>query len=317
MKILKFGFKLVLFIFPLIIIILLINYARLYVTYYFNKKNYDETFSIKGNTRNYVPQGLAYSNEYNIILQTSYNGNHDTSMLYIIDYKNGKLLKKLKLRENNNKDNIKHVGGITTDNNKVWIVNDYKVSEYSLIEILETNNSFIKSIGDYKLINRGDFCLYDSDILWIGEFFLNPFYRVPDNNPLLIGYNYKNAIDYKKPDYIVSLPKMVQGMAITDDNKFIFASSFTNLINSNLSIYDNPLKYKNNYYTVGNKKIPYYKFNSDNYINNIKVPPMAEGLFYKDNYLYVLFESSSDKYFYAYPKMNNIIKISINKLDKE
>ncbi|MEE3342921.1 MAG: hypothetical protein VZS44_02405 [Bacilli bacterium] len=316
MRLLKFIFKFIIFIFPLLAIILLFDYARINAQYYFNKNNYDESFDVRGNTDNYTPQGLTYSKEYNVILQTSYSSKHNVSMLYVTNYKNGKLLKELKLKNIYNKDNISHVGGITTDDDKVWITNDYEVNEYSLSEIINTSDNFIKSIKDTKLPNRGDFCLYNNNILWVGDFFLNPFYRVPDNNPLLLGYNDDDKIDYDMPDYVISLPKMVQGMAITEDNKFVFTASYTNLINSNLMIYDNPLKDKNDYYEINNNKIPYYKFSNNNFINNIKLPPMAEGLFYKDKYLYILFESSSDTYFYAYPKINKIIKLNIKKLDK-
>ena len=316
MKIIKIIIKLFSYIIPIILIALIIDYARLNIHYYLNKNIYDETFDIRGNKDNYVPQGLAYSSEYDIILQTSYNKKHTVSMLYVTDFKTGKLLKKLKLKEIDNKDNINHVGGITTDNNKVWITNDYEINEYKLSEIINTKNNYITSIKNNKLPNRGDFCLYNNNILWIGDFFLNPFYKVPDNNPLLMGYINNKKVNYNKPDYIISLPKMVQGMEITEDNKFIFTTSFTNLINSNLIIYDNPLKEKNTYFTLNNTKIPYYKFNNNNLINSIKIPPMAEGLFYKDNNIYIIFENSSDTYFYAYPKINKIIKLNIKKLDK-
>ena len=315
MKFLKYLFKFIIFILPLIIILLIIDYARINLRYYLNKNLYTESFDIRGNTNKYVPQGLAYSDEYNIILQTSYNSKHDVSMLYITNYKNGKLIKELKLKEIDLNDNINHVGGITTDEEKVWITNDYEVNEYSLKEIINTKKDYIKSTKNKKLPNRGDFCLYNNNILWIGDFFLNPFYKVPDNNPLLLGYENKKTIDYKKPDYVISLPKMIQGMAITEDNKFIFTTSFTNLINSDLLIYDNPLKEKNSYYKINNKSIPYYKLNDSKLINTLKLPPMAEGFFYKDNNLYILFENSSDTYFYAYPKLNKIIKLNINKLD--
>ena len=38
---------------------------------------------------------------------------------------------------------------------------------------------------------------------------------------------------------------------------------------------------------------------------------MAEGIFYKDNELYILFESSSDKYSLADPKIDKILKYKI------
>ena len=315
MKYIKKILKIVLFFLILTILLLIIDYIRLNISYSINKNKYIDTIKVRGNTNKYTPQGLTYSDKYDIVLQTSYNSKHNVSKLYVSNFSTGKLLKELELRNIDNTDNNTHVGGITTDNNTVWITSDYEVNEFNLEEIITTNNTYIKSINNIKLPNRGDFCTYNNNILWIGDFFLNPFYPVPDNNPLLMGYNLNNKIDYSTPDYIISLPKMVQGMAITPDNKFIFTSSFTNLIKSELSIYDNVLKTSPSTYIINNKNIPYYKFDNNTHIKTLKLPPMAEELFYRDNNLYILFENSSDTYFYAYPKMNKIIKLNIKELD--
>ncbi len=291
--------------------VLLLDYARLNVHYLINRKNYTETFDVQGNLSNYVPQGLTYSNTYNIVLQTSYNSNHNVSMLYVIDFETGNLLKQLKLINSDNSVNTNHVGGITTNEETVWITNDYEINEYSLEEIIKTENNYIKSIKNTKLPNRGDFCLYHENILWIGDFFLNPFYKVPDNNPLLMGYNIDNIKDdlnYNVPNYIISLPKMVQGMVITPDNKFVFTTSFTPFINSNLIYYNNVLEEKHESYNLNGHEIPYYKFSKKNFEKNIKLPPMAEGMFNIDNNLYILFENSSNTYFYAFPKLRKVIK---------
>ena len=230
-------------------------------------------------------------------------------MLYVIDFDTGKLLKELKLIENDDTNNIKHVGGITTDDNIVWISNDYEINEYDLEEIITTKNDYIRSQKNTKLPNRGDFCMYNKKdyYLYIGDFFLNPFYPVPNNNPLLLCYNTLDGFDYNNPDYIISLPKMVQGMTITDDNKFIFTSSFTPFIKSNLSIYNNVLEGPKETYNLNSKDVPYYKFGKESLVKNIKLPPMAEGIFNIDNDLYILFENSSDTYFYAFPKLRKII----------
>lgn len=291
--------------------VLLLDYARLNVHYLINRKNYTETFDVQGNLSNYVPQGLTYSNTYNIVLQTSYNSNHNVSMLYVIDFETGNLLKQLKLINSDNSVSTNHVGGITTNEETVWITNDYEINEYSLEEIIKTENNYIKSIKNTKLPNRGDFCLYHENILWIGDFFLNPFYKVPDNNPLLMGYNIDNIKDdlnYNVPNYIISLPKMVQGMVITPDNKFVFTTSFTPFINSNLIYYNNVLEEKHESYNLNGHEIPYYKFSKKNFEKNIKLPPMAEGMFNIDNNLYILFENSSNTYFYAFPKLRKVIK---------
>lgn len=307
MKYLFLILKISIIIISILLIILLLNYFRLNLHYYINKNKYKETFNIYGNKDNYVPQGLTYSDKYNVVLQTSYNSKHKPSKLYVIDFETGKLIKELKLLVNN-KESINHVGGISTDNNRVWITSEYEVSEFSLEEIINTNNDYIECINYKKTPIRGDFSYYKNDVLWIGDFFLNPFYKVPNNNPLLMGYKVKNNIDYNKPDIIISIPKMVQGMVITDDNKFIFTQSFTNLINSKLSIYNNVLEEENDYYELNGNKIPYYKFNKKYLYKIKKLPPMAEGLFIKDNELYILFESSSNTYFYALPKIKKVIK---------
>ena len=313
MKYIRKFLKFILLSISFIILILIIDYIRLNIFYLINKNNYIETIDIQGTKEKYVPQGLTYSDKYDIVLQTSYNSKHNVSMLYAADLKSGKLLKKLKLKEIDDSDNINHVGGIATDNNKVWITNNYEINEYSLEEIINTQEDYIKSLKNTKLPNRGDFCTYNNNILWIGDFFLKPFYPIKDNNPLLMGYKLNNSIDYSKPDYIISLPKMVQGMVITSDNKFIFSRSFTNLINSDLLIYDNVLDEPFNTYKLNNRNIPYYKFDKSKKNKKINLPPMSEEFFEKDNELYILFENSSDAYFYAYPKIKKVIKYKIDK----
>ena len=62
------------------ILIIVLNYARIIFSYIFNKNEYMETFEIYGNKNGYAPQGLTYSEKYGIILQTAYNKNNNVSM---------------------------------------------------------------------------------------------------------------------------------------------------------------------------------------------------------------------------------------------
>ena len=268
------------------IILFVINYARINIYYLINKDKYTEHSKIEGNLDNYAPQGLTYSSKYNVILQTSYNKNKKASILYITDFTTKKLIKKLQLKKSNNEINNNHVGGITTDNNTLWITSDYELNEYKLDEIMKTNNNEIKSIKDTKLINRGDFCSYKNNTLWIGSFHIDFFYP---EDPILHGYKTDKEIDFTKPDYEYDIPWLVQGMAITDDNKFVYSQSFTPFHLSTISIYD-----------------------KNKLIKKIKVPPMSEGIFYKDNEIFICFESNATRYFYADPKVKKIIKIKVD-----
>ena len=294
MKLLKTIIKILLKIIIISILIFTVNYIRINTKYTIEKNNYKKSYKVYGNKNGLTPQGLTYSKKYNISIQTSYS--KKVSKIFIVDFKTGKLIKELKLINKNGSNNTKHVGGIATNESTVWISNDYEVDIYSLDEIMNTKNDYIKSIEEIELPIRGDFCYYNNNILWIGDFYLKPFYNVPNGDPKLNGYIYKEKIDYKKPDYQVSLPKMVQGMSIFPNGDVAFTESFTYLINSKLEVYKNILKEKN------------AKFDNSNLKYTKKIPPMAEGMFYKDGYLYILFESSADKYSLAYPKIKNIIK---------
>ena len=268
------------------ILLFVINYVKINIYYFIHKDKYIEYSKIEGNLDNYAPQGLAYSSKYNVILQTSYNKNKKASILYITDFTTKKKIKKLKLKKSNNKINNNHVGGIATDNNKVWITSDYQINEYNLEEIMNTKNNYIKSTSDKKLPNRGDFCTYKNNILWIGSFHIKLFYP---EDPILHGFKVSKNINYEKPDYEYDIPWLVQGMAITDDNKFIYSQSFTPFHLSTISIYD-----------------------KNKLIKEIKIPPMSEGIFYKDNEIYICFESSATRYFYADPKIDKILKIKVD-----
>lgn len=297
------------------LIVILVNYGRLSIDYHKHKKDYKDAFPIYGNTNDYVPQALAFAEEKKIVLQTAYHAKGNVSRIYVIDYETGLLIKSLKLRNQEKKNQYGHVGGIATNGEKVWITNDYMVSEYSLEEILNTDQPFIVSQKDEELPIRGDFCTYHDHKLWIGEFYLKPFYDVLQEYPLLMAYSIEEEdYSYAKPDVVIALPKMVQGLTFSPDGEFVMARSFTYLIRSSLDVYQNVLEKKaDETIKVGNKKIPYYHFTEKNLVKEIKLPSMAEGLFYYDGYYYILFESSSSHYSLAYPKVNSVIKYKIDK----
>lgn len=314
MKCLKIFLKVVVIFLGAIILILLVDYIRLNVHYYFNKSNYTEVFDVQGIKNKYTPQGLTYSEKYNVAIQTSYNKNGLISMLYITSLENNELVKAVKLLNSDGSINTKHVGGITTDEKSVWITNDYTVDIIDIDELINTEKDSIMIKETYKLPNRGDFTLYDNGILWIGDFFLKYIYDCPDDNPLLFGYIVNDDLSYDSPDYVISLPKMVQGMERDSDGKFIFTDSYTNLIHSKLTIYSNVLEEEASTYKINGKEIPYYKLDKNNLIKTYKIPPMAEGLFLKDNELFIVFESASDTYWEALPRLPKILKFNITEI---
>ncbi len=281
------------------VLIFILNYVRINTRYFIHKGEYVESIPVYGNKEGLVPQGLAYSKEYHVILQTSYSNN--VSKLYITDFNTGKLMNELELINMDGSKNTKHVGGITTHQNTIWISNDYELDVFDFNTILNTDKKSIQPIQEIPLSFRGDFCTFYDDVLWIGDFYLYPFYDVPNGDPKLRGFSYQEEMDFDHPDYEVSLPLEVQGMSVLPNGDVAFTHSYTYLVNSFLSIHKNILKEKDG------------KFDRSNLITSIRIPPMAEGIFYLDDYFYILFESSSDKYSLADPKIDKILKYKIEK----
>ena len=155
MKVLKSFLKFIGIILLIVVLTFLIIYGRIIISYYKNEAQYVGCFSVWGNQNGYVPQGLEYSEKYNIAMQTSYNANHEVSMLYVTNMTSGRLVKELKLLKEDGTQNTNHVGGITTNDEKVWITNDYEISIYDLEEIKNTENDSIKCIKTicYSIFN--------------------------------------------------------------------------------------------------------------------------------------------------------------------
>ena len=290
-----------------------------FVFFYFNidmlymrqlKEYQKEKIQVQGNSDHYVPQGFCYDEEHGVVLQTSYNKKNEVSKLYVSDFETGELLNTLSLYNSNNHEITAHVGGIATDSSKVWITSDSTIWEFSLEDILYQKDR-VNSTREADLPIRGDFCTYYDGELWIGDFYQPIFWKVKDDNPLVLTYTLDEDIDFDKPNKISSLPGTVQGMVITDQYIY-FTQSYTFLNPSKLSIYTNLYKdgYTEEEVDFKGIKVPYYHFDLNYFVKKVSLPPMAEEFFYKDERLYFLFESSSNAYPIAHPRVKEILSHS-------
>ena len=122
----------------IIILLIIFNYSRIIVSYNKQKSISTESFDVNGKQGSYVPQGITYSTKYNCILQTAYS-KKDVSMLYVTDFESGKLLKALKLFKHDDTKNMNHVGGITTNDDKVWITSDFEITPFLKKPVLKSS----------------------------------------------------------------------------------------------------------------------------------------------------------------------------------
>ena len=217
---------------------------------------------------NEVPQGLCIIK--NKIYITCYKTDNTNSCVIEYDRK-GTELRKIDL------ENKAHVGGIGYDNkNKVIYICDIKgtISSYSYPTFKKIKSYEIAFSSGSKLIeNERPVCsylTYYDNILYVGSFNLG-------KNGIIKKYNInRNKIEYTG-EFIV--PNKVQGLTFYK-GKMIISSSYGRRKNSYLLVFDYDENKKE--YLKPNKK---YKF-----------PPMLEQITEENSNLYLLFESSSNKY---------------------
>lgn len=217
---------------------------------------------------NEVPQGICIIN--NKIYITCYKT--DSSNSCVIEYdEKGNELRKVDL------DTKGHVGGIgyNEKNNIVYICDvNGTISSYKYPTFRKIMNYEIAILDGSKLIENErlvcSYLTYHNNILYVGSFNL-------EKNGIVKKYTInKNKINYIG-EFIV--PTKVQGLTFYKD-KMIISRSYGRRKNSELLVFN--YEENKNEYLKANKK---YKF-----------PPMLEQITEMNNDLYLLFESSSNKY---------------------
>ena len=192
---------------------------------YSSFKNCAEVFTaIPGLKQKIIPQGITYSKKYNLLIVSGYHYGKISSVLFFIDYKTGNLLKTLILSREDESDFNEHVGGVTTDNETLWIVSNYKIYEYSLEKLIARNDmDRVKYDKVFNTFTKADYVTYHNGILWVGEYDYKNIYKTKENHvvttlnhkknkSLLSGYIANKNNNYYTPDYLISIPDRVQGV---------------------------------------------------------------------------------------------------------
>lgn len=310
MKYVKLIFKNVIGIIVVLLFLVLIDYIFLTINYSLTKKNLKEGFDIVGLKDYYVPQGIIFSKKYNVIVQTSYNTKENEAVIFVINSSNGKTLKELKIKYPDNTPYTKMANGIATDEETVWITSDYEIVTLSLNDIVNGSSDMVACTSRNIISVKGDFCYYDNDLLWIGEYAFKPFVKVKHDEPLLMSFT-ANGNNYDTPTTVITLPNMVRDLIIVD-GKFVVSRSFNSLINSDLRFYKVALGNESEYYSVNGKSVPLHHFDKDTIVEEISVPPMAKGIYLDENrYINILSESAAKNNFYSFPKVDTFLRYAV------
>ena len=279
-----------------LLIVLGLNIAKHFI--------YSEYYSIKTNVcknpglnDGFVCQGIAVSEENEVILVCGYMKDKSNSRIYVTDFESNSYYVEL------TRDGEKytgHAGGLAITGNTVYIANAKKIYSFPLENVLSAKNGDTVDIGSGTKVNtNASFVYTDEDYLYVGEFHDGGKYVIENHeHETAEGTHYalctKYALsDLTTPIAVYTLRNNVQGICFTPDKKVVLSTSY-GLTDTVYYIYsleeatDSGLTFDG---------APVYYL--DKLEKEIHGPAMGEDLDYYDGKIITLTESASTKYIFG------------------
>ncbi len=285
---------------------------------YFNfYKNANKEFKMPGVSDNLVQQGMAYVEEKDVFLVCGYMSDNTASRVYVVSSK-GEVLSITELKNEDGSDYLGHTGGIDYDGNCVYITEGTKEKGYDggldvfpLDQILSGTET-VSKIGRVKTYNNPAYCHIYNGYMFVGEFYREIDYETLDSHRMTTPTGDSNTAlitVFKLDDselHISGAPVAgitttgaIQGMYTLGDGQSVLSASW-GLTTSHLYFYDmKKITSFDENRTVEDNTFPIYHLDSASLVEDVKLPPMAEEIVYKDGKIFVLCESASNKYIYG------------------
>lgn len=277
----------------------------------------DTEYKTPGMMDGAVLQGYAYDDVTDTFLHTAYMKDGSASRIYIVDGKNTKDVKSVKLMYADGKEFTGHVGGIAVYKDFVWVAKSDEMQGLwvlSLKELLAAEDEAEITVSvDTSVDCPPAFCYCDGKYIWVGEFNNDGAYVTSElhnfevaggeiNRAIVCGYlvdeNSKTGVASETPDVILSVPNKVQGMTYID-GKWVFSTSYS-FSTSHLYYYtDTTSDIPDSILEVDGVDIPVWYCDSANLVHDAQFQPMAEGIVTKDGKVWVSIESASLKYLFG------------------
>ena len=314
-KILKFIGKLIMFVIIGILALILVTVIGLNIAKHFI---YSDYYSAKtdicknpGLNDGFVCQGIAVSEEDNVILVCGYMKDKTNSRIYVTDFDSNSYYVEL------TRDGEKytgHAGGLAITGDTVYIANAKKIYSFSLSSVLSASNGDIVDIGSGTKVNtNASFVYTDEEYLYVGEFhdggkyvIKNHEHKTADGTHYAICTKYALS-DLETPIAVYTLRNNVQGICFTPNGKVVLSTSY-GLTDTIYYVYDLDSAADSGLTFDG---APVYYL--DDLEKEIHGPAMGEDLDYFNGRIITLTESASQKYIFG--KLFGATKIVGLKID--
>lgn len=281
--------------------------------------HYEELCGIPETENGYVPQGYCYSESEGLHF-VSYYHDEKASVISIVDASSGEKIKTLSLKKINGKDFTGHAGGIAEDGTYFYIVDGKKIYRLDMNELLDASDG--DSLILSKKITTDVKCSYlncDGTYLYAGEFYTfttGSSYDTDKSHHMSISlfettYSRCNAYllsdissafsadgdEIAVPSMIFTTPNCVQGFARLNDGSFALSISYGRKNNSSLSFYEDVTKNECDFAVdYSGVSVPAYHLKSSFKTEDMRQPPLLEGIDDMNGKVTGIFESCAEKY---------------------
>ncbi len=305
----------------ILILVILIIYACKPLIYSTYIDSYREEVSIPSLEDKYTPQGMCYDDEEGVYYFSGYMTDDTPSRLHVVDKESNSYYVNMAYPDGS--DFYGHVGGISEFNDFLYIANEESVYIASKPEVLAAENGdSVPFLAEIEIGNNASFSFTDGKNLYLGAFYREGNYETDEDNyvdttdgdtnkALCSVFTLDADSEYGVKDfddfYLLSLPKMIQGLAVSESGKIILSESYA-IASSHLYIHNDLASFPSSNiisHTLDGKERTCYILDSNTLEEDISMPPMSEDLDYYDGRVYINWESDGAKY-----RMVNIFRES-------
>lgn len=277
-------------------------------------------FIIPGLHQDLIPQGFAYLEEKDWLFMSYYCDDDGRSAVSVVDAKTNIFLKAIFLSNTDGSPYTEHAGGLAVNSKYLWVSSDSTLYYMDIEKVFcASSNSEVSFDGTIPVDVNGSFTKVTDNILWVGEFAHSTNYTTKDSHHMktrtnvtqkawVTGYELdpktkffpedieKTEDDIPVPDYILSIPYRIQGLAVQKE-AIILSESYGRTADSHLLVFKNPLFDRpHQMVEVGDTDVPLWLLDDLNHTRTFVAPPMAESIAQYKQSFYVLFESGAEKY---------------------
>lgn len=299
MKVLKKILKIVIIV--ILSLLLLWGVANLakYVIYPDYMASRENVCKIPELSDGFIPQGITYDSEADAYIMSGYQG--EGVVLYTVTSDG---YKEIELFDKDGKPFEGHGGGVTVAGKYLYLADGGELTAFLLSDIRDKTEA--TAISAFKTDNSASYTFSDSEHIYVGEFYRegnyetdeSHYYTTPegeDHRAIVSVYpiDEEGNILSDTPEYSVSLPSLVQGIAVKDG--VVVLSRSWGLSSSKLEFYSG---FENAGATVSasGKEVPLLYVGEKNMIKTVNAPFFSEDLTVVGDRVVINFESACNKY---------------------